>query len=300
MKEFLKRNFLLIISFSILFIIVCISARDYWEIKNNTEQSFAESLEFCKNTDYIGTQHEQVCLDVLSREGESIDFFTAYLYIGVLGLGQYGGILFLFIIIPSLYYNIKYLKNRIIVNDATRMDYKTIRLRIFKNAYRSFFILPVIVIIAFLISYIINPNLDASYAINHFTTIWRADTLSHPFIFVVSYLLNIIFYSIFFINIGLIIARKNHNIVIVIIESLLAFIIIDIIIELMFGFILSNVLYNTFSSRFNIVNILNIGYAKNVFEMIFLPLCLVIISLVILIIAYKNKEKFIIDCEKNN
>ena len=59
-------------------------------------------------------------------------------------------------------------------------------------------------------------------------------------------------------------------------------------------------LYNTFSSRFNIVNILNIGYAKNVFEMIFLPLCLVIISLVILIIAYKNKEKFIIDCEKNN
>ena len=299
MKEFLKRNFLLIISFSILFIIVCISARDYWEIKNNTEQSFAESLEFCKNTDYIGTQHEQVCLDVLSREGESIDFFTAYLYIGVLGLGQYGGILFLFIIIPSLYYNIKYLKNRIIVNDATRMDYKTIRLRIFKNAYRSFFILPVIVIIAFLISYIINPNLDASYAINHFTTVWRADTLSHPSIFVVSYLLNIIFYSIFFINIGLIIVRKHYHFFVAVFLSFLIVWGIDGIFEIgINGVLFSTILHSEKGSLFNILNYLSFNDTFGILPVLLLSASLAIVSSFIVYLKYKNKEKLITDCER--
>lgn len=78
------------------------------------------------------------------------------------------------------------------------------------------------------------------------------------------------------------------------------FIVVDIILELLLGVIMSNILFNGFSSRFNIVNILNIGYAQNIFEMLLLPISLVIISFIVVIIIYKNKEKFIIDCEKNN
>ena len=154
-------------------------------------------------------------------------------------------------------------------------------------------------IILFVFSYLYSGHFNYTYLINS-GGYYSFYVDANPIIFIILYILCIFLFFIFFTNLGLIVVRKNHNIIVVIIESFLLFIVVDIILELLLGVIISNILFNGFSSRFNIVNILNIGYAQNVFEMLLLPISLVIISFILVIIIYKKKEKFIIDCEKNN
>ena len=113
-------------------------------------------------------------------------------------------------------------------------------------------------------------------------------------------MLSIYMFTIFFINIGLIVARKNHSIIVVLIESFLVFLAIDVVIEIVIGTIIGNIIVGGRISRFNILNVLYVNYASNYLDMILFPLILLILSFIILKLKYNNKEKFIIDIEKNN
>ncbi len=298
--EFIKKNYISIIIMFFLVIILLIAfiliTKDFNSMYASSERTYLYCIEQSIDNDrcnYLIANHN-------NKEIMTADIFTVFFTTLMSSkINWINYVLIILIGLSSLLYFCKLCKSKMTNNILERENYSNFIKKTILNCYKKFWVLFIPLLLLFIFSCLYSGHFNYSYIINS-GGYYSFYVDMNPVLYIILYILSIFMFFMFFINIGLIIARKNHNIVIVIIESLLAFIIIDIIIELMFGFILSNVLYNTFSSRFNIVNILNIGYAKNVFEMIFLPLCLVIISLVILIIAYKNKEKFIIDCEKNN
>jgi len=169
------------------------------------------------------------------------------------------------------------------------------------NCYKPIIIFPVILLFLYLLCFIYSGHFDTSWAVqfeyNMYLSFWYKSNL---ILFLIIYFLSIFIYTISLLNIGLIISRKNHNLIVVTIESFLLFIAIDIIIELFFGIVLSRLLGNGFSSRLNILNFFNVGYATTILEMILYSTLFVIMTFIVLIIVYNNKEKFIIDIEKNN
>ena len=208
-------------------------------------------------------------------------------------------ILVILIVFPTMFYFCKLCKSKMAINILDRKSYFLFLKNNIINCYKKIWIIMVPLIILFVFSYLYSGHFNYTYIINS-GGYYSFYVDANPIIFIILYILCIFLFFIFFTNLGLIVVRKNHNIIVVIIESFLLFIVVDIILELLLGVIISNILFNGFSSRFNIVNILNIGYAQNVFEMLLLPISLVIISFILVIIIYKKKEKFIIDCEKNN
>jgi len=207
----------------------------------------------------------------------------------------------LLLILPGLSNFIKILKSKFALNSLQRTTYKKFLIKQMLNCYKPIIIFPVILLFLYLLCFIYSGHFDTSWAVqfeyNMYLSFWYKSNL---ILFLIIYFLSIFIYTISLLNIGLIISRKNHNLIVVTIESFLLFIAIDIIIELFFGIVLSRLLGNGFSSRLNILNFFNVGYATTILEMILYSTLFVIMTFIVLIIVYNNKEKFIIDIEKNN
>ena len=299
--RFLKRNYLIIVSFLILLVIVIFSANEFVEQRNLIKQKNVENINFCLNTEYKNTEFENYCTEILNNKNIEIDFFTTYTNIVLLGLGKYTFILFLFVIIPSLYNTSKYLKNKIILEDASRMDYKKIKRKIIFESYKSVFILPLIIIISFLICYAISGNFDSTYAIKNSTTVWSKVTLSHSILFMLSYLINFIFHCILYINISLIIFRKYHNYFVSVILSFLLYIGIEAILEIgLNGILFTSILKSGAGIIFNIMNYITFNDGVGVLPILLISSTFAIGSSVVVYFKYKDKEKLIIDCEAND
>jgi hypothetical protein len=208
--------------------------------------------------------------------------------------------LFLFVIIPSLFYPCKYLKNKAIINEATRNDYKKLLSNVVKKSYKSLWILPCIILIAIIISFCYTKTFDSSYSILNSSTVWHESTMSNPVIFILAYLLNIIIHSFLYINIGLCIVRKYHNYFVAVILSFLVYIGIEAFLEIAIsGILFNSILKSEFGIVFNIMNMLTFNDTYGIISTIAIPLILMIASFVVVYKLYNNKEKLIIDYEKN-
>ena len=100
----------------------------------------------------------------------------------------------------------------------------------------------------------------------------------------------------------MIVARKNHNLYISIILSYLLYIGIEIFLEGLIGKILFLNIFKIDSMMlyFNIMNIFSLNLVKG-YPYTFIPLILILILTTLIVIKmYKNKESLIIDCDKNN
>ena len=299
--NFFNKNFLGIISFLILLIIVVFSSVKFIEQRNSIEQRNAENKSFCLKTEYKNTEYENYCVEVLNNKNIKMDFFTAYTNIIVLGLGRYTFILFLFVIIPSLYNTSKYLKNKIIIDDAQRMNYKNIKKKIIFESYKPILILPIIIVISFVICYVISGNFDATYAIKNSTTVWSEATLKKPILFMTMYIINVIFHCILYINISLIIVRKYHNYFVATILSFLLYIGIEAILEIgLNGILFTSILKSEAGIIFNIMNYITFNDGVGILPILFVPTTLAILTSVIVYFKYKDKEMLIIDCESND
>ncbi len=298
--KFLKNNFLIIISFVILLTIVIFSAINFSEEKKSIEQRNNESINYCNNNNYEGTEYEEYCINVLNNSNIDVDFFTTYTNVVLFGLGKYSFVLFLFVVMPSLYFVSKYLKNRIILEDATRMNYNKIKNKLFLNAYKSLIILPLVIVISFIICYIISGNFDSSYAIKNSTTVWSETTLNHPALFIISYLINVILHCVLYINISLIIVRKHHNYFVSTILSFLAYIGIEAILEIgINGLLFTMILKSSAGIVFNIMNFITFNDSVGILPILAVSLFFAIGSSIIVHVKYKDKEKMIMDCEIN-
>lgn len=297
-KRFIKNNFLLILSFLILFSFLIKSTYNYKEELKSMERSVEKLKKKCNEKELIDENEKEVCKSINEKKDEEKSFFLAFNEIEYFAFNDVSFILFLFIVCPSLFFTSRYMKHRMIVNEATRCNYKTSLFKYFKKAYKPIFIIPVLIIMSFIIAYLFTGNFKVGTEyINSIP--WSTNLINKPFIFMALFILNSLILSILYINISLIIVRKNHNFFVALILSFLLFYGYDIFLEIFVGgIIFTSILHSDFGVVSNILNIATFNDVLGTIAPFIIPTISLIISFIILFFMYKDKEKLIIDCEK--
>ena len=202
--------------------------------------------------------------------------------------------------IPTIWYVTRYLISKMVINELTRESYHKILKKLALYAYKSSLILPLIIVVGSILIILYTKDFNFDYAILNSSTGWSQDVMSRPILFLVLYILNVLFHCVIYINIALIVIRKNHNFFIAAFLSFLTYIGIELFQEVFMENIL---LYIVFKSNigvvFNILNIFSFNDSYGLLIIIFSSFIMMLISFLIVCLAYKNKEKIVIDCERN-
>lgn len=296
MKKFIQNNKALLISFIILFIFTTfLGIKVIINDKDSKDFSIKEK-EMCKET-LKNDPTNEICLAKINENEEKPKRDTLTTFNEILNDSEYSFIYFLavpFLIIMSSMYEIsKRFKSGEIKNRLTRESYNSYIKEVFKDSYKSIIIWPLISIYMFLFSYIISGTFEVA-PINVAT--FSTEILSHPALFITSYLLNTILMSIFYINIGLFLVPENRSYLVTVIETAMVY----------FGITLTNTF---FIISFVLKNIKNAENYFDFFDMYtyhdrelipFNLLCLGVafISSLVVYLKYRNKEKIVIKLEK--
>ena len=294
MKKFIQNNKVLLISFMILFMFTTFLGIKVIINDKDSEDLSIKVKEMCKETLKTDPTNE-ICLKALNEEKTKRDTLTTFNEI--LNDSEYSFIYFLavpFLIIMSSMYEIsKRFKSGEIKNRLTRESYNNYIKDVFKSSYKSILLWPLITMYVLVFSYIISGTFEVSAETIAFTK----EILSHPALFIFSYLLNTILMSIFYINIGLILVLENRNYLVTVIETIMVY----------YGITLTNTFFiisfvlKDFKDSEKYFDFFDM-YTYNDRELIpFNLLCLGVslISSLLVYLKYKNKEKIIIKLEKN-
>lgn len=294
MKKFIQNNKVLLISFMILFMFTTFLGIKVIINDKDSEDLSIKVKEMCKETLKTDPTNE-ICLKALNEEKTKRDTLTTFNEI--LNDSKYSFIYFLavpFLIIMSSMYEIsKRFKSGEIKNRLTRESYNNYIKDVFKSSYKSILLWPLITMYVLVFSYIISGTFEVSAETIAFTK----EILSHPALFIFSYLLNTILMSIFYINIGLILVPENRNYLVTVIETIMVY----------YGITLTNTFFiisfvlKDFKDSEKYFDFFDM-YTYNDRELIpFNLLCLGVslISSLLVYLKYKNKEKIIIKLEKN-
>ena len=294
MKKFIQNNKVLLISFMILFMFTTFLGIKVIINDKDSEDLSIKVKEMCKETLKTDPTNE-ICLKALNEEKTKRDTLTTFNEI--LNDSKYSFIYFLavpFLIIMSSMYEIsKRFKSGEIKNRLTRESYNNYIKDVFKSSYKSILLWPLITIYVLVFSYMISGTFEVSAETIAFTK----EILSHPALFIFSYLLNTILMSIFYINIGLILVPENRNYLVTVIETIMVY----------YGITLTNTFFiisfvlKDFKDSEKYFDFFDM-YTYNDRELIpFNLLCLGVslISSLLVYLKYKNKEKIIIKLEKN-
>lgn len=298
MKQFIKNNLMSIILFLILLSIGLYSTFKYINWYNNYEKIVIRNIQECKNSNI----EEQIinCEDIIELSNEKMQ--SDYFYMTNEIMRDYSKItyiLFLFISLPILYEICKIFKNKQLLYELTRENYSKFKNKIIRNSYIKSMILPLSVLIIQIIILIYCNGFTTNV---YFKDGIMIDNIINPYLYFVTIIIRLIIISIIYTNIALIVARKKHDFYIATILSYLLFIGIEFILEFLIGVILFDNLFkmNSMELYINIINVFNLNLGKG-YMLLYLPLIVVlIISSIILYFEYRNKEKLILDCEKNN
>lgn len=294
MKKFIQNNKVLLISFMILFMFTTFLGIKVIINDKDSEDLSIKVKEMCKETLKTDPTNE-ICLKALNEEKTKRDTLTTFNEI--INDSEYSFIYFLavpFLIIMSSMYEIsKRFKSGEIKNRLTRESYNNYIKDVFKSSYKSILLWPLITMYVLVFSYIISGTFEVSAETIAFTK----EILSHPALFIFSYLLNTILMSIFYINIGLILVPENRNYLVTVIETIMVY----------YGITLTNTFFiisfvlKDFKDSEKYFDFFDM-YTYNDRELIpFNLLCLGVslISSLLVYLKYKNKEKIIIKLEKN-
>lgn len=302
MKKFIKNNYITVISFSILLIFAIYNIANYTKWYDNYAKVVGQSIEECKKG-YLEEQKESC--EILLKQASTEEISSDYYYMSREVLSNFGiiyYITFLFVTIPVIHNVCKVFKNKELIYEMTRQNYSDFKKKIFKEAYLKSLIIPLLLLIIFIITFIFCKGSAGNIYFEEFMEEGFLEKVISPFLYTFTILIRSFLISIIYINISLIVVRKNHNFYIASILSYLLFIGIEVVLEGVIGRILLNNILKTNSMEIyiNILNMFNLNFGKG-YIMLYIPIIIILIlSFIILHIKYKNKEKLIIDCEKNN
>ena len=241
------------------------------------------------------------CKEVEKTPPYKIDFYSMFYSTYSQGYNFMIFIIFLLIIISSIRVVCPFLKNNILKNTLTRESYKKVIIKLFANAYKPALLLPFLTIVAFIICFIFTGNFDYNNAVQGNYVSWNASSLKSPFLFMITYILRIFIISLIYINISLLVCKKNHNFVVATILSYLCFIATEIILEVVFNTLIFTVLLKSgFGVVLNILAIFTLFDQYGLAYSVLVPLIFFIITAIFVYIEYKDKEKLMIECEKNS
>lgn len=258
-------------------------------------------IQECKKVIKASADQEKIkeCKTAIEKESSEYDFYTVLTDVLVWKVQFIYYLAFLIVVIPSLLKTSKLLKNKYIMNSNSRESYHSFLKKLFCIAYQYIWILPLLSLIL-MIPLLLNTSLDPTHAILNGTSGWSSNIIHHPALFVISYLIYMILCSFTFINISLLVARKQQKFIPCIILSYILYYAIEIFFETVIGIILfTNILKTDFGIMFNILNIFSFNDSHGIFVLLLLNLAFAILSFGFVYLAYRNKEKLVIQCEKN-
>lgn len=301
MKKIFKENIIYIIIFIILLSILLVNTKNYIINHQNLIKSENEIRNSCEVTTYKTNEEEEKCKLVKKTPEYKTDFYSMLYSIFTQGFSKVTLMFFLLITIPPIYTVCKFFRNNMLQNYLTRQNYKKIISNLFLKVSKSLLLLPTIAIIAFIICMLYTKNFDYHNAVEGGFVAWQIDSLKNPIIFMIIYTFRLLVISVLYVNIALIVCKKNHNFFTSTILSYLTFCAIEIVLEVFVNMIIFNIIFNSnFGTLFNIVSTLSLFDYYGLLYSILIPISLTIISICILSKVYSNKEQLLIECEKNN
>ena len=301
-KNFKKTNIIIIVIISIFTFYSIYKNYTYYNLFELQHKKIQLEIKECddtisKSNDVSFINH---CHRIKNLQNYKEDFFSTLTNILVYDFSFLNPFAFLLLVIPSLKYISDLLKYKYVINSMTRTSYNSFLKHFYLEAYKYIWLLPLIALIIML-PICLYTTFDPSYANFYGTSMWDLNTMQNPVTFITLYIINIILYSISFINISLIVIRKHHDYI----KGLILSYIVYIGIELFFEVIVNElVLKSIFNSQigylFNIMNFFTFNTEYGVFNLLLFSFLFCITTFVISFLKYKNKENLIIDCEKNN
>ena len=296
MKRFLKNNILIIVIIVIVSIMLLNGGyKSLQEYKGyvNAEQQLIEECE------REGTNQKEWCEEILKNKDVKLDFYTVFADALTWQVQYIYYFAFLIVVIPTMIKVCKKLKYKQIINSNSRESYHSFLKKLLKTAYQYIWVLALLSLIM-MIPIMMNTSLNPEYAIINSHGMWQSNIIYHPVLFVISYLINVTLYSLIFIHIALLVARKQQKTIPCIIISYILYLAIEIVLETVVRLIIiRGVFHSELGMIFNILNVFGMNDLYGVGPLLLINLCMVLVSFGLVYLAYKDKEKFVIQCEKN-
>ena len=296
MKTFLKNNILIIliiIVVSIIFITGGYKSLQEYKGYVNAEQ------QLIKECEREATNQKEWCEEVIKNKDVELDFYTVFADALTWQVQYIGYVAFLIVVIPTMIKVCKILKYKQIINSNSRESYHSFLKKLLKTAYQYIWVLALLSLIM-MIPIMMNTSLNPEYAIINSHGMWQSNIIYHPVLFVISYLINVTLYSMIFVHIALLVARKQQKTIPCIIISYILYLAIEIVLETVVRLIIiRGVFHSELGMIFNILNVFGMNDLYGVGPLLLINLCMVLVSFGLVYLAYKNKEKFVIQCEKN-
>ena len=296
MKTFLKNNILIIliiIVVSIIFITGGYKSLQEYKGYVNAEQ------QLIKECEREGTNQKEWCEEAIKNKDVELDFYTVFADALTWQVQYIYYFAFLIVVIPTMIKVCKKLKYKQIINSNSRESYHSFLKKLLKTAYQYIWVLALLSLIM-MIPIMMNTSLNPEYAIIKSHGMWQSNIIYHPVLFVISYLINVTLYSMIFVHIALLVARKQQKTIPCILISYILYLAIELFLETIVRLIIiRGVFHSELGMIFNILNVFGMNDLYGVGPLLLINLCMVLVSFGLVYLAYKNKEKFVIQCEKN-
>lgn len=280
--------FILFIGFIIFLFYSVHKELNQYNYQKEQYEPFVNECNIVINENNVNSEEYIRCKTFLdSYKGDEITFFG---FLTCILLDYVYNIIIVIIIIIDIFaikWIHKVFKNKYIINYYMKMSNKDFLKKLLKESY--IYIVPII--LAFLIFLIF--ILLRSTIIVDTGSLWSLDTMKNPILFIIIYLLQLSLFLGTYINMGLIVSRKNFNYILSLISAYFLFIILELFDEIVLGNILK--INNPF--YFSIANCFAYDDSFGIFSPIYFPLGTFVISLLIVLCLYKNKEKLYLDIE---
>ena len=296
--KFRKHIFTLIfIIFMLTTFIIGVIKFNNW--KESSRQDMLVEIEKCEklNGNYVSDDQKNFCERLFtSKDDEDIAYFFAMVYVEDFIPLSSNLILILFVVISSCFYISKYLKNNILTNDLTREKYNRIKLKLFISSWIPALVIPCMLLIRLIVYYLMTKNFDYDVG----ASMWQIDTVSNIGLFFSAYLLIALFDSLIYANICLIVTRKKHNFILATILSCLIITGLELFLEIFGNLICTYIFKSGMGIVFNIINFGHFNDSYGLLIPTMVSLTIFAITLIVVNILYKDKEKLLMDCEAND
>ena len=285
--------------FMIITFIIGIIKLNFW--KENSIKDTIKEVEVCKSykNNYNSDLHKKYCENLISSNDENLNlaYFDVMTYVEDFMPLSSNFILIFFVVTSSTYYISKYLKNNILSNDLTRQSYKKIKTKLLICSWLPALVIPIISIFKLIVFYVMTKNFDYSASV----IMWQESSLSNVGLFFISYILISLFDSLIYSNVSLIVIRKKHNFILSSLLSYLVIIGVELFLEIVVNMLIcTNIFHSEIGVVFNIINFGCFNDSYGIFIPLVVSIVIFFITLIIVCLIYKNKEKVIIDCEIND
>lgn len=252
--------------------------------------------------EYVGTYelNDKICNEIVSEDVKSVSFFLAY---DVMLSNEFASLIIplfvpLFILLPVVYFISKEFKSGNIKNYLLRKSYKSYLINLYKKSYS--FIFPLLIMIGIFIIVSLNAsnfNFNPTIDIGHSYLLNGVYDLYNNKYFMIEYIIIIIANVGLYINIGLIILSKNKNFFISLVESYVIVYLLWSFSIIVVGMFFQNH-FNISADNFNLMSVYSWSEISSSKTFLLVNIIYYIISLVISLMVYKNREKIVKLCEE--